>query len=362
MPRCKIAVIQGDGVGPEIVPEALRALKTLQELYSNLDFEFLDVAVGARKYRETGVDLSRDQLKTCSEADAILKGPIGLPDVRYDDGTEVGIHIELMLRFQLDLYANLRPVFLQEGVQSRLREKKPGEINYLIVRENTEGLYLAHMSGIRRNDLAIDPLVVTERGVKRIVKFAFELAGNTSGAPSDGRRRVTCVDKSNVLRSYAFFREKFDGVAKDYPNIERQYMYVDAMTQYMLFSPEKLNVIVTENFIGDILSDLGSATVGGLGLAGSANLGDDVALFEAVHGSAPDIAGKGIANPIAILFATAHMLEWLKQAQAANTLRRAIGKVLAEGKVRTPDLGGSSSTKQVGEAISNAMKEVSLRG
>jgi 3-isopropylmalate dehydrogenase len=359
MPRYKVAVIQGDGVGPEIVPEALRALKTLQTIYSNLDFDFLDVAVGAGEYRKTGVDLSHDHLETCSGADAILKGPIGLPEVRYDDGTEVGIHIELMLRFQLDLYANLRPVFLLEGVQSRLREKKPGEINYLIVRENTEGLYLAHMSGIRRNDLAIDPLVMTERGVKRIAKLAFELAGNTSGSPSDGRRRVTCVDKSNVLRSYAFFREKFGEVAKDYPNIERHYMYVDAMTQYMLFSPEKLNLIVTENFIGDILSDLGSATVGGLGLAGSANLGDDVALFEAVHGSAPDIAGKGIANPIAILFATAHMLEWLEQTQAANSLRKAIGKVLADGKVRTPDLGGSSSTKQVGESISNAMKELS---
>jgi 3-isopropylmalate dehydrogenase len=353
----RIAVVQGDGIGPEVVPEALRALATLQELDSSLEFDFLDVPLGARKYLETGVDLSPDSLEVCRNADAILKGPIGLPDVRYDDGTEVGIHIELMLRFQLDLYANVRPIILLEGVEPGLRNRK--QINYLIVRENTEGLYAAHMSGIRRGDLAVDPLVVTERGVKRIVKLAFDLSHKSSGSPIDGRRRVMCIDKSNVLRSYAFFRQKFDEVAKDYPDIEKNYMYVDAMTQFMLFSPERLNVVVTENFIGDILSDLGSATVGGLGLTGSANLGDKVALFEAVHGSAPDIAGKGLANPVAILFATASMLDWLKEQQAADLLRKAIRNALSEGKARTPDLGGSANTRQVGESISKAIRGLS---
>ena len=263
-----------------------------------------------------------------------------------------------MLRFQLDLYANIRPVLLQEGVQSALRGKKAGQINYLIVRENTEGLYAAHRSGIRRADLAIDPLVMSERGVRRIVKLAFDLSLKSSGSPVDGRKRVMCVDKSNVLRSYAFFREKFEDVAKDYPEVERSSMYVDAMTQYMLFNPHRLNVVVCENFIGDILSDLRSATVGGLGLAGSANLGDRVALFEAVHGSAPDIAGKGLANPIAILYAAAQMLEWLELEQAANLLRKTISKVLGEGKVRTPDIGGSSTTREVEETVSKTMMEL----
>jgi 3-isopropylmalate dehydrogenase len=354
----EIVVIQGDGVGSEIIPEALRVLKVLCDSVDNLELEFTELPIGAHQYLQTGKSVSRDDLSVCSRADAILKGPVGLPNVRYDDGTEVGIGIELSLRFELDLYANIRPVVLSEGVRTVLPGKKPGQIDYTIVRENTEGLYAAHRSGILRDKMAVDPLVMTENGVKRVVRKAFELSKNSKGSPCDGKRRVMCVDKSNVLRSFAFFRSKFDEVAKEYPDVQKDYMYADAVTQQMLFSPERLNILVTENYTGDILSDLASATVGGLGLAGSANLGEDAGLFEAVHGSAPDIAGKGIANPIAILNATALMLEWLEERHASELTTAGIRKLLKEGTTLTPDLGGTSSTKQVGAAIASIIKEL----
>lgn len=355
----KIAVVSGDGVGPEIIPEALRVLEVLRETVDNLDLEFVEIPLGAKHYLETGASLTSDDISACLKADAILKGPIGLPSVRSDDGTEVGIGIELRLRFELDLYANIRPVVLNEGVRTVLTGKRPGQINYIILRENTEGLYAAHRSGILlRDEAAVDPLVMTANGVKRAVRKAFELSKNSKGSPCDGKKRVTCVDKSNVLRSFAFFRSKFDEVAQEYQDIQKEYMYADAITQQMLFSPEKLNVLVTENYTGDILSDLASATVGGLGLAGSANLGDENGLFEAVHGSAPDIAGKGIANPIGILNSTALLLEWLGEKQASEIITNAIRKLLREGTTLTPDLGGSSSTKQVGVAIAATVKDL----
>ena len=356
--RYKIVVIQGDGVGPEIIPEALRVLEALRDSVENLELEFTEIPLGAQHYLETGTSVSKDDLSVCSKADAILKGPVGLPNVRYDDGTEVGIGIELCLRFELDLYANIRPIVLNDGVRTVLTGKKPGQINYTIVRENTEGLYAAHRSGILRDEMAVDPLVMTKKGVKRVVRKAFELSRNSKGSPYDGKRRVTCVDKSNVLRSFAFFRSKFDEVAQEYQDIQRDYMYADAITQQMLFSPEKLNVLVTENYTGDILSDLASATVGGLGIAGSANLGEENGLFEAVHGSAPDIAGKGIANPIAILNATALLLEWLGEKRASELTTAGIRKLLKEGTTLTPDLGGTSSTKQVGATIASTIKEL----
>jgi 3-isopropylmalate dehydrogenase len=289
-----------------------------------------------------------------------LKGPVGLPNVRCDDGTEIGIGIELSLRFELDLYANIRPFVLNEGVRTVLSDRRPGQIDYVIVRENTEGLYAAHKSGIIRDSIAVDPLVMTEKGVKRVVRKAFDLSRDSKGSPYDGKRRVMCVDKSNVLRSFAFFRSKFDEVAQEYQDVQRGYVYADAFTQQMLFSPERLNVVVTENYTGDILSDLASATVGGLGLAGSANLGDESGLFEAVHGSAPDIAGKNIANPIGILNATALMLEWLGEKDASELIGAGIRKLLRKGTVLTPDLGGTASTSQVGTTVASYVKEMAI--
>jgi len=193
------------------------------------------------------------------------------------------------------------------------------------------GIRSSWEGAIFQNRVAIDPMAMTREWVARIVRRAFDLAEKGAGAPADRRRRVTCVDKSNVLRSFAFFRAIYDEAAQGHPHIERQYMYADAMTQYMLFHPDRLNVVVTENFVGDMLSDLASATVGGLGMARSANLGDNKAMFEPVHGAAPDIAGKGIANPVAILLACAYMLEWLDEKPASHLLRVQLRRSLKRG-------------------------------
>jgi len=239
-----IAVIPGDGIGPEIVIEAIKVLIAAQEVTPGLKLSFAEYETGSELYRRTGVVMPPEVFDACRDADAIFKGPIGLPDVRYPDGTE--LNVDILLRIGLDLYANLRPVKLRPGVSSVLRDKKAGGIDYLVVRENSEGIYSswagdvaktrkAQASGIiLRDEVAVDNILITRKGTERIVKMAFELARRSNGSPHDRKRRVTCVDKSNVLKSYAFFRRVFDEVAFNYPDVERDYAYIDAMTQWMI--------------------------------------------------------------------------------------------------------------------------------
>jgi 3-isopropylmalate dehydrogenase len=211
--------------------------------------------------------------------------------------------------------------------------------------------------------VATDTLVVTRPGTARICRRAFELARRRGGAPADGRRRVTCVDKSNVLKSYAFFREVFDEVASDYPDVQAEHAYVDAMTMYLVQKPAHYDVVVAENMFGDILSDLAAATIGGLGLAPSGDIGDQYALFQPSHGTAPDIAGKGRANPAAAILSAGLMLDWLAQrdgnadvARAAVAIEAGVAAVLAAGDTLTPDLGGRASTGAVGDAVASACR------
>jgi isocitrate/isopropylmalate dehydrogenase len=291
----RIGVIRGDGIGPEIVEAALAVVRAaLGREWSEI-VTFVDVEAGAAHYKATGRSIEPRDLEHMStgELATVLKGPVGLPDVRAADGTEAGL-LGGILRSGLDAYANIRPIRLLPGVASALHD--PGDIDYVIVRENTEGLYASRGSGAVTHWAASDALLMTRPGVERIAHKAFRVAAGREGAPLDGVRRVTCVDKSNVLRSYAFFRAIVREVAASYPDIELDYLYVDAAAAALVAEPGRFDVLVTENFLGDILSDLGAATVGGLGMCPSGNIGVERAYFEPIHGSAPTIAGQDLAT------------------------------------------------------------------
>ena len=356
----RIALLPGDGVGPEVMGEALKVLRAVEAGFPGLRFVCTAYRTGAACYHETGSDLPPETLEACRAADAILFGSAGLPDVRFPDGTEIAP--QLTLRILLNLYAGVRPIKRHAGVPPTLAHDPP--IDYVILRENTEGLYASRGGGVRVGDrVATDGMVITRAGTERIVRHAFHLARRRHGAPGDGRRRVTCVDKANVLASMAFFRQVFDDVARDFPEIEAEHAYVDAMTVHMLQRPQRFDAVVAENMFGDILSDLGAATVGGMGLAPSADVGDAHGLFQPSHGTAPDIAGKGTANPIAQILSAAMMLDWLanrhqdgEAGAAARAIEAAAAKVLADPRHHTADLGGRASTAAVGDAVAAAAR------
>ena len=244
--------------------------------------------------------------------------------MRKPDGTEAGT-LGGVLRNGFDLYANLRPIRLFPNTATPLKKRAADSIDYYFLRENTEGLYLSRGVGIVSSEAAADTLMVTRKGCERICRFAFKLAREKkSGAPQDGKRRVTLIDKSNVLRSFAFFREIFLNVACETPEIDTECLYVDAAAAALVTRPEHFQVVVTENMFGDILSDLSGATVGGLGMCPSANIGDQVAYFEPIHGTAPDIAGQGIANPVGQVRSAAMMLDYLGETRAAEMLETAV--------------------------------------
>lgn len=359
MQHYDIITIDGDGIGPEVCQATVAVLH--EACGSRLRFSAQDG--GAAHYVRSGAVLPADTEAACRGAHAILHGAAGLPGVTYPDGTEVGNDLHLQLRFRLDLFANVRPIKLYRGVQSPLRGWQPGQIDYVIVRENTEGLYASRGAGIHlRGELATDTLVVTRKGVERVARFAFGLARQRSGAPRDGQRRVTCCDKANILRSYAFFRAVFNEVGAAYPDVQRDHAYADAITVHMLKRPDFYDVIVAENMFGDILSDLGAGTVGGLGIAASAELGEHHGLFQGAHGSAPDIAGQNLASPVATILSGALMLRWLGERHAdadllaaATRVERAVETVLAAGETVPRDLGGTASCTDMTDAICRQM-------
>jgi len=361
MKQYRIAILGGDGIGPEVCRAAVSVVEAAIEGIAAIEWE--EVSGGARSYLDTGEALPVSTIERCRAVDAILLGAAGLPEARYPDGTEAGQDATLKLRFELDLFANIRPIHLYDGVATPLANRP--KIDYVIVRENSEGLYASRGGGsILRGEVAADTLLVTRRGVERIVRQAADLCLKRSGAPADGKRRVTICDKANVLRSYAFFRSVATETLAEYPEIEIEFALVDALSMYLVTNPEHYDVIVTENMFGDILSDLGAATIGGLGMADSAELGEECALFQASHGSAPDIAGKGIANPIATILSSAGMLEWLARrhsdrslAERAQVMRSAIAGVLAGGSHLTQDLGGAANTQECVDAIIRNLSE-----
>jgi 3-isopropylmalate dehydrogenase len=361
MASYRIAVLPGDGIGPEVTREALKVLEAAEKQYGfELNKELFDA--GAERFLKMGVTMPEETFNHCKAADAILMGAIGLPEARHPDGREVNGDVIFRLRFDLDLFAGVRPVKLYEGIESALRDVSRG-IDYVIVRENVEGLYASRTGGCNvRGEVATDTIIMTRTGITKVCEFAFKLAQKRKGRPADGKSVVTCVDKANVLSSYAYFRSVYDEVAAGYAEVERDYAYVDAMTLYQVLSPHQYDVVVAENMFGDIISDLSSATVGGLGMAPSGDIGYSHGLFQPSHGTAPTIAGKNIANPMATILSAGMMLEWLGDrhadralSEAAEGIERAVQQVLAASAVRTSDIGGRSGTSEVGDAVAGAL-------
>ena len=343
MSHLRIALLPGDGIGPEVTDAAVRVLQALEAHSDDLVFEFETHSVGAGEYLRSGNPLPPEALARMRRCDAILLGAMGLPDVRWPNGTEMAPQIDI--REELDLYQGIRPIRLYDESLTPLKGRSAGEIDLVLFRENTEGLFWERK---RRHDPGAEyvenAMRVTRRGTERIVRAAFEAAGRR-------RQKVTLVDKANVLPAMALFREVFDEVAEQYPGIETERVYVDAASLYLVRQPELFDVIVTENMFGDILSDLTAGIVGGMGMAPSADIGDKYGVFQPAHGSAPDIAGNGIANPVATILSAAMMLDWLDLEAFGDSIRSAVGSALGDAGFRTRDIGGSASCLQMTETI-----------
>lgn len=365
MGQYRIAVLPGDGIGPECMNAALIVLDRIVSSVSDLRLKFTSHRAGASLFRETGETLPAAVLEDCQQADAVLLSAIGLPDVRQRDGTEVQPTMMVGLRRALQLHSAVRPVKLYPGVPCVLKDTGPG-IDLVIIRENLEGLFASFGGGSRVGDeVATDTLVVTKNGTSKVVDFAFRLAKRRQGRPSDGKKLVTCVDKANVFRSFAFFREIFYEVAQNNPDIASDAVYVDAMSLYLVQNPWDFDVLVMENQFGDILSDLGAGIVGGLGLGPSGEIGDEHGLFQPSHGTAPTLAGKNVANPLAMILSASMMLDWLGEkhsdsacTKAAVAIEDAVAHVLKESDIRTPDLGGKSSTNEVAETVGETLDSI----
>jgi 3-isopropylmalate dehydrogenase len=347
-----IAVLKGDGVGIEVVDQTLRVLN--ESMLSNgTRMHFTEYPCGAGCYLEQGDPLPALTLEACREADAVLVGAMGLPEVRWPDGTEMRPQVDL--RIQLDLYAGVRPIYLYASEHTPLKGLAAGDIDLVVLRENVEGLFASMNAGINiRGEVAVDSMVITKTGTERLAKFAFELARERHSEPM----KVTCVDKANILRSMAFFRSVYDEVGSGYPDVEQEHVYIDALALYLVQRPETYDVLVMENMYGDIVSDLAAGLVGGMGMAPSGDIGEDAAIFQPSHGTGPDIAGKGIANPVATILSAAMMLRWLGTKNAddkaiadGDRIERAVRTALGKPGVGTPDIGGKMSTGQLADAI-----------
>lgn len=344
----RIAVVPGDGIGPEVTAQAIRVLDRVQETHAvNLDLVHFDW--GADKFLNEGISLPTGALEMLSgEFKAILGGAFGDPRVPSNQHAE---DILLGMRRGLDLYINLRPVRLLNPRLSPLRNVKVEDIDFVVFRENTEGAYCGAGGFLRKgtaDEIATQEELNTRRGVERIIVAAFEYAR------ANERKRVTMADKSNVQRFGGdLWQRVFKEVAADYSEIEANHQYVDAMAMFMVLNPAQYDVIVSNNLFGDILTDLGAAIQGGLGLAASGNIHPGrVSLFEPVHGSAPAIAGQGIANPIGAILTSAMMLEYLGHKEASLAIEKAVSEAIAHDET-TRDLGGSLSTEAAGTAVVN---------
>jgi 3-isopropylmalate dehydrogenase len=349
----RIAVMPGDGVGKEVIPQGLRVLQCAARKFG-FTYTTTDHPYGAEHYLETGITLPDAALKEIAAHDAILFGAVGADprgNARIPQGL-IETDILLKMRFELDQYINLRPTKLLPGVPTPLAKVQPGDIDMVIVRENTEGLYCQNGGFLYKNtphEVANQIEVTTRHGVERAIRFAFEYCRIFN------RKKVSLVAKTNVLRfAHNLWLRAFEEVKTEYPQIETDYHHVDACTMYMVTKPQIYDVIVTTNMFGDIITDLGAAIQGGMGMAASGNINPTrkyASMFEPVHGSAPDIAGKNFANPIATFLSVAMMLDFLGQGEAAAAINQACKDVVADSKNHTRDLGGTATTSQVGDAV-----------
>jgi|FaiFalFF_MnMetaG_3_1042247.scaffolds.fasta_scaffold00442_12 3-isopropylmalate dehydrogenase len=350
----KIAVIPGDGIGTEVVREGLKVLEVACKA-EGVSYETVSFDIGGERYLRTGETLPESVLDELRRFDAIYFGAIGHPDVP-PGVLERGILLKL--RFALDLFVNLRPVKLYPGVETPLKGKTPEDIDFVVVRENTEDVYALEGTSFQpntENEVAIQPAIYTRRGTERVIRYAFELAvrrAKERGKPA----KVTLVDKANVMTvGHGLWRRVFGEVAKEYPDVETEALYVDAAAMEFVLHPERFQVVVTTNLFGDILTDLGAAIQGGIGIAPSGNIHPGkVSMFEPVHGSAPTIAGKGLACPLAAILTAALMMEHLGETKVAQRIEEAVTKALQTGKIRSLEAGKMGlSTQEVGDLVAS---------
>jgi 3-isopropylmalate dehydrogenase len=351
----RLVVMPGDGIGPEVMDAAVAVLEAVEKRH-DIGFTQQYVSGGAHQYKETGVAMTEEAFETADKADAILFGAMGWPEIRRPDGTEPAPQLDL--RFRMGLYAGVRPIRAIPGVPLALASPRAAEIDFTLIRESTEGLFASRGKGTLTDDsVATDTMKITRDVTERLTHFTFKLAQRRA---SRRKRKgtVTIIDKSNVFLSFAFMRKVFFEVSEKYPDVTAAQHSVDATALDLIRRPWDFDVMVTENMFGDILSDLGAGLVGGMGFAPSADIGDEHALFQPCHGSAPDIAGQGVANPVAMILSAAMMLDWLglrhgSEAciEAADEIEAAVDAAFASGSVRSYDIGGQDGTGAVAKAI-----------
>ena len=344
----KIAVIAGDGIGPEVIAEGVRVLNKAAQLDGGFSFEFTHFPWGCDYYKETGRMMPEDGIEVLSKFDAIFLGAVGAPGV--PDHISLW-DLLLIIRKKFDQYINLRPVKLLNGAPCPLKDAKPEDIDMIFVRENTEGEYAGSGSWLfkgKPNEVVIQDGVFSRVGCERVIRYAYELARQEG-------KSLTSISKGNALNySMVFWDQVFKEVGQEYPDVKTHSYLVDAASMFMVKDPKRFEVVVTSNLFGDILTDLGAAIAGGMGLAAGANLNPErkfPSMFEPIHGSAPDIAGKQIANPLATVWSASQMLDFFGHTDWGKRLIDCIEEVLVEGKVLTPDMGGTAKTKEVADEI-----------
>jgi 3-isopropylmalate dehydrogenase len=376
-----VVLLPGDGIGVEVAHDARALLEALEQPLGT-KFRIDEIPCGGKYFLEHGRDWPEDAEARCKAADAILLGAVGWAGadgqpVTMPDGKMAGWSPVIGNRMRLDLYANVRPVRCLTGTKHSISGEhksvwSPDKVDMIIVRENTEGLYsgvggMHETAGV--HTAATDTRIITRKASAKVIRKAFELSRKRRGAPADGKKRVTCIVKHNVLYGCKLFLEVFREVGADFPEIEQDVAIVDAFAMFVLTQPEKYDVCVTTNMFGDILTDLASVLQGGMGMAVGNNMGDDHAMFEPIHGSAPPLAGKDRANPMAMLLATAEALAWLSErhddpglSYAASAIDQAVARIVARGEPLTPDLGGTAKRSEVTKAVIYDAANTLVRG
>lgn len=361
----EISVFPGDGIGPEVIDPTVAILESLRKRIGGFDLRFRSEAAGAAHYRDTGTALPEEALARADKADAILLGAMGMPDIRYPDGREIAPQLDL--RESFDLFAGVRPVRTLPGAPVPLGDERAQNLDFVLIRESTEGLFAGRGKTVYdgpadRPTAAHDTQTITRAGSERLFDFAFNLGARRKERGFSGE--VTCVDKANVIGGFYFFRQIFDEVAARHGVADPSHMYVDACALNMVRRPWMFDVLVTENMFGDILSDLGAGLMGGMGMAPSADIGPRHAVFQPCHGSAPDIAGQGLANPTATLLSAAMMLEWLADthgvadcARAARVLDKAVEVAFDDNGLVPTEYGGTAGTRAITDAVSAAIED-----
>jgi 3-isopropylmalate dehydrogenase len=370
-----IVALPGDGIGPEVLAEGLRVLRAAGELFQ-IDFQVEEIECGGHYYAAHEMEWPEGSFEKCKAADAVILGAVGhevdgktvftKPGKPYPEPQLAGFAQVIANRQKLDLYANVRPVKLYPGVKHKIHGElkqvwEAGKVDYVVIRENTEDAYTGETSEI--TDGRLTPIRITRRATERVVRFAFNLARRRKR-----QLKVTCVDKSNIIGAHRFFRDVFREIGQEFPDLKLDYAYVDAFCQWQIRNPEWYDVVVGPNLVGDIVSDNGATTAGGLGLAVGGNIGDEHAMFEPIHGSAPKHAGKDKANPLAAILSVQMMLDWLgtrhndnRLLRAAEKTEAAVEELLSEGQTLTYDLIGeekASRCSEVGRTVEEKLRKV----